>query len=298
VSAGRERGEAAAVLFADICDSTRLYETLGDEEAFGRIGACIGALALLVERQGGVVVKTIGDEVMAAFARADDALIAAEAMTGGRAAGLLPVRAAFHWGAVIRSGGDVFGDTVNVASRLAAMARAGEVLLSAEAADALAASLRGKVRLIDAASVRGRAEPVRIYGIARGDVHATQIVRPGGEARSPAAASLLLRHRGARYLVGHRQPKFVLGREDECDLVVPSAFVSRHHAEIEIRRGRYFISDKSTNGTHLTPLSGETVVLRRDGMQLPSAGTISLGQAPADNTDDLIDFSIGDRDGG
>ena len=58
----------AAVLFADIAGSTRLYETLGDAVALTMIGRCLDVIREVCEERDGRVIKTIGDEIMALFA--------------------------------------------------------------------------------------------------------------------------------------------------------------------------------------------------------------------------------------
>src|SRR5207248_1432279 len=65
------------VLFADISASTKLYEALGNSEAQETIDRCLGIVKRICEDGGGRVIKTIGDEVMAAFAEADRAAQAA-----------------------------------------------------------------------------------------------------------------------------------------------------------------------------------------------------------------------------
>jgi class 3 adenylate cyclase len=56
-----------AILFADVSGSTALYELLGDKPAAKAIEACLGELRIVVAKRDGVVVKTIGDEIMVVF---------------------------------------------------------------------------------------------------------------------------------------------------------------------------------------------------------------------------------------
>ena len=68
------------VLFADVSDSTRLYESIGDTAAFGSVREVIGLLKGITDAFGGRVVKTIGDGLMCAFPAADAAASAAGEM--------------------------------------------------------------------------------------------------------------------------------------------------------------------------------------------------------------------------
>ena len=141
-----------AVLFADVSGSTRLYESLGDAEALATIGRCVALMSTVCVGHGGRVVKTIGDEVMAVFPSADSAAKAAVEMqarvsehppVGGSR---LAIRVGFHLGPAIETDGDVFGDSVNVAARMAALAKREQIILSSYTADALAPWLRARSR--------------------------------------------------------------------------------------------------------------------------------------------------------
>ena len=118
-----------AVLFADVAGSTALYEVLGDERAFALVENCLQTMSACTTEVHGRVVKTIGDAVMSVFKDADDAAAAAAEMQFrvdklGPAVGVrLGVRVGFHFGPVVERDNDVFGDTVNLASRLSGARR-------------------------------------------------------------------------------------------------------------------------------------------------------------------------------
>ena len=69
-----------AIVFADVVGSTKLYELLGDLRARDMVGICIDVMRAATEQNHGTVIKTMGDEVMATFPTADDALNAAAQM--------------------------------------------------------------------------------------------------------------------------------------------------------------------------------------------------------------------------
>jgi len=69
--------EQLAVLFADVCDSTTIYEAIGDDRALAAISALFGALIEKVRARGGVIVKTIGDGMVCRFKDPDSAFNAA-----------------------------------------------------------------------------------------------------------------------------------------------------------------------------------------------------------------------------
>src|ERR1700680_3841134 len=66
-----------AILFADVVGSTRLYESLGEVRARDMVAIFIDVMRPATEQHHGTVIKTMGDEIMATFPTADDALNAA-----------------------------------------------------------------------------------------------------------------------------------------------------------------------------------------------------------------------------
>jgi len=168
------------LVFTDLTDSTAMFETLGDAGAFAFVRDHFDLLRNVVEAAGGVVVKTIGDAVMAAFHDPRRGLEAALEMRDrfeawAPAARLDPrprLKVGVHAGPVLAvrtpaSGLDYFGRTVNVAARTQGAAGPGEVVLTADAADradapALLAD-RGLAPVAFDATLKGIAAPTRLF---------------------------------------------------------------------------------------------------------------------------------------
>jgi predicted ATPase/class 3 adenylate cyclase len=179
--------DAVTFLFTDIEGSTRLWEQ--DAERMRTALACHDALArTAVERHGGIVVKTIGDGVHAAFDDACNAVAASVALqqalsnpaaTHGIA---LRVRCGLHAGAVERRDNDYFGTAVNRAARIMGAAHGGQVLLSQAVSEIVVSRLPHGVTLRDLGLVRLRdlASPERIY----------QVLHPQLREQFPALRSL------------------------------------------------------------------------------------------------------------
>jgi len=151
-----------AMCFVDLAGYTRLTEEQGDQAA----AELASTLAVLVERLsravGGTPVKWLGDGVMLHFRRPAGAVEASLAMVGELpSAGLPPAHVGVAAGPVVVQGGDYFGRTVNLASRVAGRAQAGQVLVTETVAaavpgDAVAFSDLGELRL------KGFSAPVRL----------------------------------------------------------------------------------------------------------------------------------------
>lgn len=284
-----------AILFADLVGSTALYEQLGNNAAKAAVDACLGDLGGIVAQQGGGVVKTIGDEVMASFAAADAAATAAIAMqTAMRDGGRFDVRIGFHCGEVIADDGDLFGDAVNIAARLAQMARGGQILTSEQTALRLAPDT-ARVRAFDFERFKGKSQAIRVFEIVwEAEDSVTRIT---GRFAGSASAGVVQAQRRLQLSVGERQRVFTpeqlpatAGRDTSCDVLVVSDFASRVHAHFEFTRGKFVLADHSTNGTFVSATQTGEVFLRRESMPLLGRGFISLGCPKNEQTGELIEW--------
>jgi class 3 adenylate cyclase len=272
------------VLFADVSDSTRLYESIGDTAAFGNVREVIGLLRSITDAFGGRVVKTIGDGLMCAFAGADAAANAAGEMQRQIAqrpplkeGKKLTIRVGFHFGPVIQEGEDVFGDSVNVAARMAGLALAGQAITTGETVAALSAQMREAVRRLDALPVKGKVEEVEVHELLW-QASSERTVIPGRVAPVSAPGGgpcIRLVHRGKELTF---KDTLFFGREAAGNhVVVASTMASRRHAKIELRGGRFVLVDQSSNGTFVTLGSNAELKLRREEAILYGSGVISLG---------------------
>jgi class 3 adenylate cyclase/pimeloyl-ACP methyl ester carboxylesterase len=136
-AADAEGGVLAALLFTDIVDSTAHAARLGDRRWHDVLDEHDRRVRATVARGGGRVVKTTGDGVLAQFDGARRAVRCAQAIVEESRRIGLAVRAGVHAGDCERRGDDVAGMTVHVAARVAALAGAGEVLVTAAVRDAV-----------------------------------------------------------------------------------------------------------------------------------------------------------------
>jgi class 3 adenylate cyclase len=153
-----------AVLMADISGSTALYEDVGDTEALRLVGICLDNLKSVVEREGGTFIRSKGDDVLAVFADASDALRAGCAMLSRETTGAsLGVHLGASFGRVIRARGDVFGDNVHTTARLASLAKPGEILVSHAFVEQLPESERRELQPLDNITLKGKDASTMVY---------------------------------------------------------------------------------------------------------------------------------------
>lgn len=291
------QGRDTTVLFADVTGSTKLYEEAGDRKAADAIGKCLAALRGAAEANGGRIIKNIGDEVMAVFPNADRAAQAAARMHSAIRA-LPPVsghqlglRIGFHTGPVLQRDGDLFGDTVNLASRLASHATKGQVLLSQETVSKLSPLLRDSTRRLYDITVKGKADDValcELLWLKSPDITVFPGLAPNKEEHG---LQLRLRLRDREVVRRRLEESISVGRDADSAFVITDTAASRHHCVIERRQNHFVLRDHSTNGTYVAFLSGEPgIVLRRAEFVLRGRGWISFGQ-PRDKAAEVLEYS-------
>jgi class 3 adenylate cyclase len=290
------QSETLAVLFVDVCDSTRLYHELGDGVAHGLTMQCLSCVSEATSRNGGQVVKTTGDGAMTTFPTVEQAYRTASTIQQSLREGPLRVKIGFHVGPVILAQGDVFGNTVNLAARVLARSGPGEILMTRPCVDTLSPLQRATVRLLDATIVKGQPEKLEIYRMIRERENETTIV-PSSAKTTAADAALVLAYEGKTIRLNATGSPVLIGRDARCQLNIASERSSRHHATIEVQRNGFALTDHSTNGTYLVDRNGNEQFLRRESALLTANGVISIGTAPEENQDGLIHYRNEGRGG-
>ncbi len=280
------RGAELVILFADIAGSTRLYEKLGDQRARMVVSGAVGVMSDVTRRHSGQVVKTIGDEVMTVFRSADNAATAAAEMQDAISASgvsqdiTLAIRVGFHHGQVLIDQADVFGDAVNVAAYVTRQAKPGQILVSGTARQRLSERWSPETRPIARVDVKGKQEQVDLYELIWQADEMTMLQAPPPRGHDAAGARLVLTTGSRRIEVGALCPAFTVGRDDRNDVVIVETIVSRYHAKVEYRNGRFVLTDQSANGTFVAPQDGAPVFVHRDSVLLAGQGLLGLGAQP------------------
>jgi adenylate cyclase len=300
-----ESSARRAILFVDVCDSTSIYETLGDTRALAAINRLFGVLTKKVKAAKGSVVKTLGDSIVCQFAAPDAALRAAcemqeaaEAMTSPTLRRELTIKVAFTYGPVVPKGNDVFGDTVNVCARLVGIANPRQVLTTQQTVDALPPGMRKRCRALVPTKVRGRAAEVAFCEVLwRGDADITAL-NLTKETLAKAQQWVLKLRYGDDTFILEPAASMRVGRDKENEVVVPSQHASRLHARVFGREGNFVIADQSSNGTFVM-VDGSTreIRLRREEALLGERGTIGLGSPTTPAGDHLLHYKVERRGG-
>jgi class 3 adenylate cyclase len=164
-------------LFTDLKGSTAMYEQIGDAKAYYLVHQHFDALSRVIRDRNGAIVKTIGDAVMAVFDNPVDATNAALEMIDAldefnhTISQELILKVGIHRGhaiaVTVNERIDYFGQNVNIAARVHALAGANEVTITVDVYDApgVGDALKAHAVVPDEVLVKGVSERLQVYKI-------------------------------------------------------------------------------------------------------------------------------------
>lgn len=284
------------IMVADVTGSASLHQRVDDQEAERAIDRCIKRMTRSIEAGKGHLLEVAGDELLAAFASAEEACHAAIDMQQ-RIADLPPVsghtltiRVALHANDSPTIDQMPSAPAQACLMRIASRAEGAQILASAPVISALSMH----------SSVLTQARPE--LGIQHAADAAFEIIQvlwttntssaPGRPLNEPAQSSksLRLRYRGKVLRIDERTPRLSLGRDPGSDLVIDDRKVSRTHARIEHRADGFYLVDTSTNGSFLSMQGQQEILVRRYEVLLAGNGIICLGSSANDSAAERVVF--------
>jgi len=174
---------------------------------------------------------------------------------------------------------DIFGAAVHTANRMTSQAKARQIVISGSTVERMGPELKAQTRQIDVATVRGRIDEVALFELLWQPEEATSMLPTiEWESKIKAASRTILRCGNSSIEVNDRKKTVTIGRADDNDLVVKGNLISRIHAKVEMRRGKFILIDQSTNGTFSKDEHGKESFIRRDSTELTGSGVIGLGK--------------------
>ncbi len=293
-------------LFADISESTALFEQYGNARVRALFQQLLHDLGCVAEQHAGTLVKTIGDEALCLFPGKSAGLQAAVAMqrsVAGKyflADHCIQIRIGLYHGEVIIEPQDVFGDGVNVAARLVALANAGQILT--DTATAGYSDHAAPRRLLGPIAVKGKSRPLDVVELLW-DADTTQLTSVAQVLDSSVFDSgrwLHMRLGDTEFLWSTQDMPVTIGRDDHSSVRMTSTTVSRRHAVIEYAGDQFVFQDKSSNGSWIK-LGGELVRIHRSQVVLFGQGEIHCGSMydvnqPAQSRH-VLHFNLGKQTG-
>lgn len=271
------------ILFADICRSTVLFEKLGDQAALDLVMETLQLAGGIAINNHGTVIGTIGDEVLCTFKQAKDALMTANQLHSEMQKNALTqkhqlaLRVGINSGPVVSVKDNVYGDTVNIAARLAQQAKAHQSLVSSDTIASVNENIRSQVRFVGKISLQGKAGLIEVHELLQTDAEEA-ITEVATTDAIPARSFLMTaRYQSRRMRFDPMLVRFLFGRGVDCDQVINHPTISREHAEFLYRNGQFILRDFSTNGSVVVQ-NNKTRQLHRTSMELRGTGKIYFGK--------------------
>lgn len=155
-----------AILVVDVSGSTRLFHEVGDFAAHKTVHDILSEVAQRVVEHEGRVVKFLGDGLFALFPDPISAMLACRSIHNT----LMPnaglgLRMGLHFGDVLETDKDAFGDSVNVAFRVCEKSSSGEITAISDFVDTLSEDMREFVRLLGAVTLHGKPGAHNLYDL-------------------------------------------------------------------------------------------------------------------------------------
>ncbi len=288
--------EEIAILFSDIVGSTSLYQEIGDTEAHRLVVECLDTMRAAVESVGGTLLRTVGDAVLAKFDSCDDAYSGAIKMQQLHENSRISVSIGFHWGEAIPNQGDVYGNAVNVAARVAGMANGNEIVVTKEVVDRLSAQYQQDISFLTEINVKGIDQPLGLFRLrweSAAQQPATQDLQSHDQATQifsrsalPPSIDMQLKLSGehATITLFAHGDKCSIGRGSENNLQTAHSNASRLHATVTCKQGKYYLEDASSNGTYIIKAEQRPVFVHRETVTLDGTGVITTGFLPDDRS--------------
>jgi len=249
------------ILFTDIKGSTAYFEKYGDAAGLLMVSTCNDAIGDITREHGGKVIKTIGDAVMASFEDPVEAVRAAIKMQEKiyADAQLQPpddrvsIRIGLNYGSGIVKSDDVFGDVVNVASRVESVGSPEQIVISDTLYEQVVKSGEFKLHAMGRFSLKGKGENRDLY-----EVQWTERIQPKRAAAhtivmTTSKSSAVPKHRLLRVLkdgtIGDKYSlkgdKLEVGRL-RGDVQFPDdEKMAPNHARFSVEKDQLFVEDVS-----------------------------------------------------
>ena len=294
------------VVFADLTGSTGVFESLGNAKATQAITRLTQWIGKVCEAHHGHVVKYLGDGVLILFPESHHAVEAVTELQQVHQKRIrkwpeplkMRLQVGIARGEIVEQDGDCYGDAVNVASRLSDLSGPEQILATDTVIKQLPDDSMVRSWSMGAMAIRGRTESCVVHRIEwQAEVLSEVFTMPASLTTSPSAqreaqpAFIELSWLDVNAGFSSTELPVFLGRDASAQFVVRDPRVSRKHARIEWRSGKFYLEDISSYGTWVRFADSTTIMaLRRQECVLLLDGEMALGSPFEDFTAPTVAF--------
>jgi class 3 adenylate cyclase len=314
------------IVFMDLSGSSAAYEALDNARVAAVVSKTTRWIGQVCQAHGGRVIKYLGDGVLARFPTGIQSVSAAVFVQQGHTAQVrqqpralrMGLKIGLASGPVVEMDADAYGDSVNLAARLADMAGGGQIWADESvlsqvygcAPSDIPTPTEEGVTLISESAVRSRAlGKIHVPGLTQArsvfqifwndDIPSELLTAPGrldtalvSRDGSNSRIALAWLDVNKTFTAGGQTIR--IGRAAGSDFLITDRRVSRQHVKIEWTQGTFVLTDVSSFGTWVrfaeTPES--EIALRRTQCLLHSTGEIALGAPFSDFSVPVLSFHV------
>jgi len=262
--------QLAAIMFTDIVGYTALMGN-DEQKAFDLLNKNRQIQKPIIEQYGGRWIKELGDGVMASFNTVSDAITAAiKIQQVCHSSNDFQLRIGIHLGEIVFEQGDVFGDGVNIASRIQAIANPGGIFISESVYNSISNKKEFQAKFLKEVKLKNVNKPVKIYQVIAGGVTIAparigQRIKPTGKILSVSMIIAVLLIAGfflKNFFTDRSQPRVRYETSGKSIAVLPFVDVNSDSTK------EYF-SDGMTESiiTELAQVPGLLVIARNSSFQ-------------------------------
>lgn len=288
-----------SILVATVCEFPKIRKMLSRDQFSSMISELFCDLSGIARHLGGEATKTAEDKLILSFSSANDAVAAAAMMhqfTATHPQPMLPkdpylgLHIRIGTGTVLREGDRISGDAVRWAMSPSANCTPHRTLLSDTTYQYLSMENKDQAYLLERQAVKGFQKLQKAFEFIGDDEGATLAQEI---AHTPSDTKTMDIIHGPVIMTMDADCSVIrIGRLAENDLILSYPRVSRKHARIENRQGKFVLVDTSTNGTYLKIGDLDAIHVLRDEIPLIGKGTISPGRKAASSSPGAIHFTI------
>jgi hypothetical protein len=186
----------------------------------------------------------------------------------------------------------VFGDSVNVAARMAGLALAGQAITTKDTVAMLSPHMRESMRRLDALPVKGKIEEIEVHELLWQTTTDRTVIpgRPETASTPGGGPRIRLTHQGKDLVF---KDTIYFGREAAGNhVLIADPMTSRRHAKIELRGTKFVLIDQSANGTFVKLGPDGEIKLRREELLLHGTGVICFGHSASNPGAETVSFTV------
>lgn len=202
------------------------------------------------------------------------------------------IRIGFETGPLLSEKGELYGDAINMAARVAAETTRERILTTEATARRLEPDLVPYLRVWAAnAALKNKSDAVELVELCwRKMTNATAEPEPPQKRCERA----VITHGDKQYQLIRGAKPLTIGRSENNEIYIadPSSHISGSHGQIEFRGGQIELVDTSTNGTYVSIVGEPFKLVHKKRLALRDGGRMCLGRPPDDPAAVFLEFTV------